>query len=240
MPGHPLDHATNRILYVFEPLLVATSNYFANLCFSSQISDPWQDSVGGWEHLGCRPPFSRTMAHRGRTARQCPNQNPSAMMELLLMSIHYSHSIRAGEGGKAGPYCVNLREEVSWLAHHVSLGWFSLVGPFLLPFPRVPGPPPPAASFLRKRLFLGGGGRGDGGRWEGGGRGGSVERSEWKSLLHCWSKGFLSLTSAVCKPQADLFNKMLSYFLTHHRLVGFSTTWHVFARRPSTLGLWSV
>lgn len=40
MTGHPLDHATNRVLYVVEPLLVAVSNYVANLCFSSQIYDP--------------------------------------------------------------------------------------------------------------------------------------------------------------------------------------------------------
>lgn len=58
--------------------------------------------MGGWEHLSCRPPLSQTMAHRRRTARQCPNQNPATMMELLCCLSIIHTQLGPGKVGKPG------------------------------------------------------------------------------------------------------------------------------------------
>lgn len=105
------DHQQNPL---FKPLLVAASSHFENLCLSSQIYDPWQDSVGGWKHGGCWPSRSKTMAPRQRTALQCPNSKP----------IHSDGAAPVRAEGRWKSWAFPCRSLVT--IHHVSLGQFSL------------------------------------------------------------------------------------------------------------------
>lgn len=139
---------------LFKPLLVASSNYFANLCLSSQIYDPLQDSVGGWEHLGCWPSLSQTMVSRQRTALQYPNAKPTHN-DGAAPHVYPSFTLRAQRRWKSRALSCQSRKKK--VCEYLIMFYRSILpksGSFLHPFPGAAGWSLPTNSFPRKRFFF--------------------------------------------------------------------------------------